>query len=1401
MKNFVQVLSAVLTFGIAQSVQSLEFSQSPLFLAQPVKPIVMLNMSNDHQLYFKAYDDYTDLDADKIADTTYMNSYDYYGYFDSGKCYDYESSRFVPKGLSINHYCDGVAGSWSGNFLNWATMTRMDAVRKILYGGYRSTDGDDEGITVLERAYLPHDAHSFAKYYNGEDISQLTPMDFGGGENTQESGITLCNTTPKDASESNFSQGNTDAPEIRVVQGNYSLWASNERWQCRWSENVGNNNGRNGNDSLVSGINAGSSSPSEDDGSTYVARVEVCKAGFLESNCRAYPDGNSKPAGLLQRYGEKGDILFGLMTGSYTKNKSGGVLRKNVGSLADEINVNSDGTFSNNQGIVRTIDKLRIYGYRYSGGENGSYLGAGGGDNCSWGWDSFDDNQCSNWGNPQSEIFLEALHYIAGKSALNPVAGDDKISGLTSVAAGDWETPVTSANHCAATSIIQFNASISSYDGDTTNALGMDVGAMTDRVGELEGLYGKQFFVGTHGDNDDQLCTAKTVTALSGVTGTCPDAPRLEGTYNIAGMAYYARKNDLQPLIQGTQTVTTYGVALAPAVPRVDIPVPGMEGKKITILPACRNHYVPNGPGQITDTNCAIVDFKIVSQSEDGTSGKLYVNWEDSEQGGDFDQDMWGVIDYSVSGSGNSAVVSVSTNVVAESTADEYKMGFGYIISGTVDDGFHAHSGINGFTGFGCDDCNVGDSASLRTYTAGTSLAQSLESPLYYAAKWGGYSDGDNGLPPDDATIAAAEPSTYFYAIDPAELEESLSNALESVAASAGSASSVATSSTRLGTDTVIYQALFNSTDWSGELKALELNEDGTIGDQMWEANNAKFIPLSDRNIFTYSNGDGALFNWESAEGQPGISEAQKLILAGDDEAEVGAARLTWIRGSAVAGMRDRAKLLGDIVNSSPVFAGRKKYNYHLLESDLGGDSYLTYYQTHKQNRKEVVYVGANDGMLHAFDAASGHELFAYIPSGVYESLRKMTSPDYGTGDNRHQYSVDGPLFVGDAYFGGENPAWKNILVGTLGAGGKGIYVLDVTDPESFDEGDVMFELTDADFPQLGNITGAPIIVPTGDGWKLIFGNGYNSEGSRASLVVVDLDNPSENSLILETNEAGQNGLAGPSLLPNGRGEVIAAYAGDLFGNLWKFDLSGENSENWSVALEATVEDEEGNEITVNAPLFTAIDRNGQVQPITSTPTLGINEQMDNAVMVYFGTGSYLSDTDNEAGTTINSFYALADQGEVISGRSDLMQKVISEEENGVRTVSNNYIQTWWGDKSGWYLDLIHGDNVTGERVISKPLLVYDRLLFPTMITSNDSCSFGGSGWQMELVAVGDRFIGHSIFGVDGQQVDYAIISYSQMVEAGRNSYLPSSNIKGEFQVDSGIIPPGAKGRISWRNF
>lgn len=1404
------------------SLASVELAQAPLFLSQPVRPLVMLNMSNDHQLYFKAYDDYSDLTGNGVADTTYVHEHDYYGYFDSRKCYRYRSSngRFQPtRFVDPDGYCNAgsTSNEWSGNFLNWASMTRIDAVRKILYGGLRVVDTEE--VTVLERSFLPQDAHSFAKYYAGSDLPRLTPYNGDlGATNAFARGITMCNTT-NPSERQQYSQDVTDPPKMLVAQGNYSLWASNERWQCRWG------NYSNDNDPALSGIQAYSRSPANSTNGNYGhklgefnVRVEVCVPGLLEEDCRYYPEGNAKPSGLLQEYGEKGELHFGLMTGSYGRNKSGGVLRKNIGDLVNEINVATDGTFKatpTGGGIINALNRLRIYGYDFN---EGFYNNSGAnGDNCPWAMTSFNDGRCSNWGNPQSEIYLESLRYLAGKTATAGFASNDAnyIDGLTTAS---WADPLSNQNYCAPVNVIQFNASVSSYDNDMGGAadLGVDsVDAWTNNVGAAEGIHGNSFFVGANGDNNDQLCTPKTVGSLSSVHGTCPDAPRLEGTYHIAGLAHYARTNSIRTDLMGEQTVRTYGVTLAPAIPRVIVPVPGSADRTITILPACRNNI------QTTRTNCAIVDFKIVEQefnvNIDGVptnTGKLYVNWEDSEQGGDFDQDMWGVISYEVT----STNVSVTTQVIAQSTGDP--MGFGYVIGGTTTDGFHVHSGVNNFTytsayaeypGCGTTDgtyctCRVGNGydgtagacnhshsraqARTQVYTVGTSAAALLEAPLYYAAKWGGYSD--DALTTEE--IAQGEAETYYAATDPRELQRSLRDAFSHVAERLGSASAVAANSTRVGTDTVIYQALFNSDGWTGEIAAIPLTADGGLAEEPeWKTGANSFAAPQNRKIFTHNGSAGVSFDWNA------LSDAQRTALVSEQT-------VRWLRGEAIAGLREPV-LLADIVNSDPVFAGSQNHRFHDLPESLGGrtgnsDPYGDYLNDVKRERQEVLYVGANGGMMHAFNAQTGHEMFAYVPSMVYDQLENLTKLTYGMASNAHRYTVDGPLFVGDAYFTHNGVTkWRNILVGTLGAGGRGLFVLDVSDPSTFNENNVLFELTEEDIPEIGNITGRPIVAPTSDGWKIFVGNGYNSDNGQSSLIVVDLSDPKGNStVVLSTDAVGSNGMAEPELLPDGQGVITHAYAGDLQGRLWKFDLTPAQPGNWTVAFNGQ-------------PFFTARDPNGRVQPITAAPVLGRNAQKDNATMVYFGTGSYLTPADNQAGNTVQSFYALADTGIRITStdRSELMEKsIVSESTSGngdldgrsVRQISNNDNTEWWAGasvKRGWYMDLQYNGVITGERVTSKAQLLYDKLLFPTLITSDHPCTMGGSGWLMELIAVGDRYVNHSILGEDGLSLEYAVLGLSSVIQGDGDLYIPVSDISGAIRIEEGSRPPGSYGRMSWR--
>jgi type IV pilus assembly protein PilY1 len=214
-------------------------AQEPLTVARAVRPIVMLALSNDEQLYKYAYDDFTDIDNDGVLDLTYDNAYEYYGYFGPGLCYDYLGGQFVPTGQALNHQCSGY---WSGNLLNWATMTRMDLLRRVLYGGKRSVD--TAAGTVLERALIPPDMHAFAKVFapsgGASDVALYTPY-------SSLAAITLCNVTDATTGESQSLDTAANPPLIKVATGRWPLWALGEasggmadppvlRLPCGWED-------------------------------------------------------------------------------------------------------------------------------------------------------------------------------------------------------------------------------------------------------------------------------------------------------------------------------------------------------------------------------------------------------------------------------------------------------------------------------------------------------------------------------------------------------------------------------------------------------------------------------------------------------------------------------------------------------------------------------------------------------------------------------------------------------------------------------------------------------------------------------------------------------------------------------------------------------------------------------------------------------------------------------------------------------------------------------------------------------------------------------------------------------------------------------------------------------------
>jgi len=447
----------------------LNIAQSPLTISQAASPRVMLTMSRDHQLYIKAYTDYSDLDNNGTLDTSYIDTFDYYGYFDNQKCYTYVNSRFEPASAATganSHHC---SSQWSGNFLNWATMTRMDVIRKVLYGGFRSTDTTD---TVLERSLIPYDVHAFAKVFTAAsttDMQQYVPY--------AQTTISLCNLTQgsglaKDAGTATY------PPLLRVASGSFPSWAASEVTQCQWGSGTRPANSVN----LVSanadtGLNV---------------RVKVCVSGLEETNCKTYGS-NKKPTGLLQKYAEASKpVYFGLMTGSWAKNKSGGVLRRNVNQMfdnstgsANEID-KTNGQFLNqattDAGIINALNRFRISSYDFT---NHVYQSS-----CnSPGLLSFNNGQCVEWGNPLSETYLESLRYLAGKTTPTTDFNTSDASFISSLPQISWVDPMPSAEWCATNSVIAISTGLNSFDGnELSNDLGITAATETDAVGTAENI-------------------------------------------------------------------------------------------------------------------------------------------------------------------------------------------------------------------------------------------------------------------------------------------------------------------------------------------------------------------------------------------------------------------------------------------------------------------------------------------------------------------------------------------------------------------------------------------------------------------------------------------------------------------------------------------------------------------------------------------------------------------------------------------------------------------------------------------------------------------------------------------------------------------------------------------------
>lgn len=630
----------------------------------------------------------------------------------------------------------------------------------------------------------------------------------------------------------------------------------------------------------------------------------------------------------------------------------------------------------------------------------------------------------------------------------------------------------------------------------------------------------------------------------------------------------------------------------------------------------------------------------------------------------------------------------------------------------------------------------------MDTFTIGLGVQGTLDSSVDpYASNpaWPQPTANANTTVDDLWHAAVNGRGQFFSATNAASLSKTLNNYLGNVAGRTASAAAVSLDSTSISSTTNLFQARFDSAFWTGDLLSYGINT--TTGNI-----NATPIWSAQSKLDTRAQGSGwdtnrfiATWNPSSAQGAPfrwsQLAPSQQSALNGTDT--LGADRLNYLRGDASKEgnpFRIRQHVLGDIINSQPIYVGKPPFNYLY-------QNYTTFKNT-QSTRPEMLYVGSNDGMLHAFDANSGEERFAFVPNGVYGNLAGRTSTNL-----IHKYLVDGTPTVGDVTF--SDNSWHTLLVGGLNNGGNSVYALDVTDPASMSNETTLASKVKWEFtsPSLGQSFSRPIIVPVannsqGTSWKwiVLFGSGYNNANGKPYLFALDAQTGAATTIDLcgsgtKTSTACDltkpNGLGTPTAISSTGGNLVdTVYVGDLQGNMWKVDLSSLNTANWGSAYTA-------NGKTV--PLFKAQDSLGTPQPITTAPEVTIHPLYPGKTgqMVYFGTGKYLESGDI-GDTSQQSIYGIWDNGAALGSFNRntspttpnlQAQSLLTVSQNGqlLRLSSSNTIN--WSTQKGWYLDL----PVAGERSFTNIQLVAGRLIFTTFIPNTAPCGLGGTSWLLVL--------------------------------------------------------------------
>ncbi|WP_266169530.1 pilus assembly protein [Dyella subtropica] len=623
----------------------------------------------------------------------------------------------------------------------------------------------------------------------------------------------------------------------------------------------------------------------------------------------------------------------------------------------------------------------------------------------------------------------------------------------------------------------------------------------------------------------------------------------------------------------------------------------------------------------------------------------------------------------------------------------------------------------------------------------------------------------------------------FYSATSPQAFTSGLQNALSRAAERVGTGASLAANSTQLQTGTVAYQANYYTVQWKGDLQAFAVNSTtGAYANAAsWTA--ASSMPAyGSRSIYTYNPTTAAMVTFSSP---TSLSTAEQAALGADATSQQN--MINYLRGDSSkdqkhnGAFRSRDTALGDIVNSQPMYSGAPTANQFSGQTFSGSTSFATY-ASNKASREALLWVAANDGMLHAFDAGTGVEKFAYVPAAVVtNNLISLSDPNYGSASVPHQFFNDGQLTIADAYLSSDS-AWHTVLVGTTGRGtAKAVYALDITDPTSIKflwERSAGDGNSDGNSKYIGQMSGQPIIAQTADGtWSVLMGNGYNSASGVSALLQFNLPDGALN-VHVTTDASTSNGLAEPAVWLGtlGNGVSTTAYAGDLNGQVWSFTLNTGSASTTATPTSKGVK------------LFTAKDSLGNAQPITGGMLAGKNPATGD-LWLLFGTGQYLSSSDL-TNKNVQSWYGLIVQTgttglpALSAGRSSLKQRFIVAETAGSTTGGTTVLPARvvtpapttpdMANESGWYMDLESPTGTggayvdQGERMVTPSQFQGSLLLGTTRIPkATDLCNPSGAGWIMAV----DPFTGTNpsgnFFDLNGD----GAINSSDMVTYNGHSY------------------------------